>query len=190
MRWARSIALSTAIWATGAIVGAWAVGHAKTLATDRSAPEAPLDAALLDPAGDPGGASLYFGILGRNLAVYLWLLCGVASAGLSTVAVLAFNGVALGQTAAVAIELGMSTETMLWLLLPHGTPEFGAFLVAGAIGLQGPGLLRDWFNNGRAGGVLTALWRPAVAGALALVAAAGIETGLTVPLAQSMQGVR
>lgn len=178
------------IWATGTVAGAWAIGHVKAPATPPPAYQPTEHPALLDPPSDHGEASLYFGILGRNLAVYLWLLCGVVSAGLSTVAVLAFNGVALGQTAAISIELGMSTETMLWLLLPHGIPELGAFLVAGAIGMQGPRLLRDWFHNGRATRVLTALWRPAVVGGFALAAAAGIETGLTVPMAQSMQGVR
>lgn len=126
----------------------------------------------------------YVGILGRNLAVYLWLLCGLASGGLTTIGVLFFNGMLLGHTTAAAIGMGMPPVRLAWLLLPHGIPEIATFLVGGAIGLRGTRLLAGWATGTFGWGPLRHLWVPATVGCPVLAAAAAVEVGVTVPLAE------
>ena len=111
-RWALAFALAATVWAagTGAGVlvaeraGAWTFEHA----------DGALDAAALEevepdrdsdrnsdrgaaPAQPSKGAVFLF-ILGRNTAVYLWLLTGLLSAGAVTFVVLLYNGIQLGLT--------------------------------------------------------------------------------------------
>ena len=176
VKWTWGLAVSIAIWAAGSALGGWTMQageHAAAAVEPASGVQAP---AQPPPCG-------YGCILGRNLAVYVWLLCGLVSGGLTTVAVLAFNGVVLGQIVNGALDLGMSSATVARLVLPHGVPELAAFAVAGAIGLQGASLLRAWLHDLQGAETLNAVWRPALVGALLLPVAAGIEVGVTVPLA-------
>jgi len=180
--WIRNIAVALALWVGGATLG---FGVATQIAP--TAVEALPKAATAANASGPTGRELYFGILGRNLAVYVWLLCGVVSLGISTVAVTLFNGIHLGQTIALAAIAGTSATSVAWLILPHGVLEVSAFLVAAALGMLGPGLAHVWLSNdGRLGEKcrqLARLWPIATLGAVALVVAAGVETYITVPLA-------
>ena len=181
---------SAVIWGAGTVGGGWVTAQVDQFAVPDAVNLAAAGQASPDEQRNFAPHSLYAGILGRNLAVYLWLSIGVFSAGLTTMAILAFNGFALGQAATAATKLGMPIETVFKLLLPHGVPELGAFLIAGAIGLQGPALLRAWWRNERTGKLLGRLWRPVLFGALMLAVAAGIEVWVTLPLARSMASAR
>ena len=184
--WIRNLAIALAMWAGGATLGfgyANHVAHASFDVPTEASAEAPTSAG-------PAGRELYFGILGRNLAVYAWLLCGLVSLGVSTVVVTLFNGIHLGQTVALAGAAGASGSSVAWLILPHGVLEVSAFLVAAALGILGPRLARAWLSNeGHVAAEcrqLGRLWPIATLGAVALVIAAGIETYITVPLAESL----
>ena len=182
--WTPRLVLAVAIWAAGTVAGVSAIESLP----NRDNPISVVPA----PGGEPPRAhstrSLYARILGRNLAVYLWLLSGLVTGGLTTVAVLLFNGALFGATTSGAAAVGMAPERIVWLLIPHGVPEIGTFLVAGAIGLQGPRLLADCMNGQRVGSRLSGVAYPATLGALVLVGAAAIEVGVTVPLADRMTG--
>ena len=179
-----------AIWGMGTATGYWATAPIDKPGTNTAitlqAPEKPPE----NGHRNYTSFSLYGWILGRNLAVYMWLLIGVLSSGLTTVAVLAFNGVALGQHVAIAMQLGLPFDSVALLLLPHGVPELGAFFLAGAIGLQGPRLLQVWWWNGRSDNALGEMLRPALLGAVVLAAAAGIEVGVTLPLARTVASLQ
>ena len=175
--------MSTAIWMAGTGVGIWAVPQGPI------APDPPQVASWKETRSGSDTRTeehfrLYAGILGRNLAVYLWLLCGLVSGGLTTLAVLAFNGVLFGHTTGAAIGMGMPAVHVAWLLLPHGIPEIGTFLVAGAIGVRGARLVTRWMAGAHVPGTFRVLWRPAAWGTLVLAAAAAIEVRVTVPLAE------
>lgn len=180
-KWTWGLVASSAIWGAGTALGVQLVPDAQP------SPDTSPVQALLPPSTDlsaPGEPDcLYVHILARNLAVYAWLLCGLVSGGLTTLGVLFFNGVLLGQTTAAAIGMGMSPGRLAWLLLPHGIPEVGTFLIAGAMGLRGAKLLVHWMTGMGDPHALRGLWAPARVGCLALVAAAAIEVGVTVPLA-------
>lgn len=183
--WIRNIAVALALWVGGATLGFGVAAQVAPNAVE-SLPKA-ATAATANASG-PTGRELYFGILGRNLAVYVWLLCGVVSLGISTVAVTLFNGIHLGQTIALAAMAGTSATSVAWLILPHGVLEVSAFLVAAALGMLGPRLAHAWLSNdGRLGAKcrrLARLWPIATLGAATLVVAAGVETYVTVPLAE------
>lgn len=88
-------------------------------------------------------------ILTTNVVVFVLLLAGAVTGGLSTVAVLMTSGFALGSVAGAALDAGTPVTTLLALLLPHGIPEVAALLMGGAVGLGG---LRTWVME-REGGV-------------------------------------
>lgn len=181
--WVGRLTMSAAIWMAGTGVGIWAVPQGPV---EPSPPQVAswTEARSGSDAGTEEHLELYAGILGRNLAVYLWLLCGLVSGGLTTLAVLAFNGVLFGHTTGAAIGMGMPAVHVAWLLLPHGIPEIGTFLVAGAIGVRGTQLVARWMAGTHVPGTFGALWRPAAWGALVLAGAAAIEVRVTVPLAE------
>ena len=179
--WTCGLLASSLIWGAGTALGLRIVPDGQH-ATEPSQPQ--VVRARRDHSSAPVEASRqYMGILGRNLAVYLWLLCGLASGGLTTLGVLFFNGVLLGHTTAAALGMGMPPGRLAWLLLPHGIPEIGTFLVGGAIGLQGTTLLARWIAGISNRGPLGRLWLPAAVGCPILAGAAAIEVRLTVPLA-------
>ncbi len=184
--WLQAISLSAAIWAAGTVAG-FALGSASTTL---SAPHGPQTLSTsqsldrMDARQDKGRLSL--GLLGRNVAVYVWLLAGVVCAGMSTIVVLAFNGLLMGQMISVGQAIGAPLPVAAWLFLPHGVLEVGALLLAGAIGLQGPGLLMAWIHGRPAPYRTAGLGAAAVAGIAALGFAAAIEAYLTVPIARAM----
>lgn len=186
--WIRNLTIALAMWAGGASLGFGYSNHVAAASFD-----VPMEAGTeTAKSTSPTDRELYFGILGRNLAVYAWLLCGLVSLGISTVVVTLFNGIYLGQTLALAGATGVSATSVAWLILPHGVLEVSAFLIAAALGILGPRLARAWLSSGDHIGAecrrLVRLWPVAALGALALVVAAGIETYVTVPLAEA-QGV-
>ena len=186
--WTMGLVAATLIWSTGAVAGVAAtvqpmstlVAAAETGARPERVPEA--------RRRDEPPARLCIGIFGRNLAVYLWLLCGLVSCGLTTLGVLAFNGVALGQIAGFAVGAGMAMQHFALLTLPHLIPELGAFLLAGAIGLRGPALLSAWFEGTFSRAPLAGVLRPAGYGVVMIAIAAVIEAYVTVPMAQAGTG--
>ena len=184
--WTWGVAAAVAIWATGAaagtVVATQALGPLVSEGTASQSIEKVVEAKTTDEVPP---RRLYLGIAGRNLSVYIWLLCGLVSGGLTTIALLAFNGVALGQVAGFALGAGMPVERLALLTLPHAVPEIGAFLLAGAIGLRGPTLLSAWLDGAFSPAPFTAIWRPAAWGAAVIVAAAAIETFVTVPIAKA-----
>ena len=115
------------------------------------------------------------------------MLAGLLSAGAITFLVLLFNGIFLGQTVGFAVWHGISPSTIGDLLLPHGVLEMGTFCIAGAVGFQGPRLLREWSRHGWA--IVKALRLGVVLafGVAALAVAAGVET---VVVADSVRALR
>ena len=189
-QWIRNLAIALALWAAGTLLGYGVATHVAATSAD-ALPKA-TTATTPNAHSPPVGRELYFGILGRNLAVYAWLLCGLVSLGISAVVVTLFNGIHLGQTLGLAATAGTPATSIAWLLLPHGVLEVCAFLVAAALGILGMRLARAWLSNDPRLGAecrrLARLWPVACLGAAALAVAAGIETYVTVPLAES-QGV-
>ena len=185
--WIRNLAVVLSLWAGGTTLGFGFTAHVAP--TSDAAPRAAVTEAV--GGSRPVGRDLFFGILGRNLAVYAWLLCGLVSLGISTVVVTAFNGILLGQTLAIASAGGTSAGSIAWLILPHGLLEVSAFVVAAALGILGPRLARAWLSNEARLKAecrqLVRLWPIASVGAAALMVAAGIETYVTLPLAQSLE---
>ncbi len=184
-RWTRGLVAATSIWVAGAVAGVATAAQPMSTLVAAEAPGERLEGFAEARRQDIPPARLCIGIFGRNLAVYLWLLCGLISCGLTTVALLAFNGVALGQIAGLALGAGMPLERLALLTLPHLIPEIGAFLLAGAIGLRGPALLSAWFRGTFGGAPLAGVLRPAAGGIVCIAIAAAIEVYVTVAIAQA-----
>ena len=193
-RWALAFALAATVWAagTGAGVlvaeraGAWTFEHADgaldAAALEEVEPDRDSDSGAA-PAQPSKGAVFLF-ILGRNTAVYLWLLTGLLSAGAVTFVVLLYNGIQLGLTIGFAQQAGMPAGVMTDLLLTHGVLELGAFFVAGAVGFQGFRLATGWSRLGRASFSALRLGTVLLFGLCALTGAAAIETFVTPQLAR------
>ncbi len=184
--WLRAFSLSAAIWAAGTAAGL-GLGSAFTpvpVSEGRQTLSATQSLDGMDARQDKG--RLCLGILGRNVSVYLWLLVGVLCAGMSTIVVLAFNGFLMGQLIGLGQAMGAPLHVAAWLFLPHGVLEVGALLLAGAIGLQGPGLLMAWIHGRPTPYRAMGLGAVAMAGIGALAGASAIEAYLTVPLARAM----
>ena len=183
--WTRGLVAATLIWSTGAVAGVAVAAQPVSVLVAAKGPGERLERVAEARRQDMPPARLCIGIFGRNLTVYLWLLCGLISCGLTTVALLAFNGVALGQIAGVALGAGMPMERFALLTLPHLIPEIGAFLLAGAIGLRGPALLSAWFRGTFSGAPLAGVLRPATGGIVVIAIAAVIEVYVTVAIARA-----
>ncbi len=187
--WTLGLLAAALIWGIGMIAGvAVAAQPMRTLVAAEELDqglERVVEARERAHAQEASSARLCIGILGRNLAVYVWLLCGLVSGGLTTVALLAFNGVALGQVGGFALGAGMPIGDLALLTLPHAIPEVGAFLLAGAVGLRGPALLSAWFKGASSRALLTGVSVPVAGGTLAIAAAAVIEVFVTVPIARA-----
>ena len=186
--WIRGLVASAAIWGTGAVAGVAVAAQTVGALVAAEAPDQRLERVVDARTREAPSTRLCIGIFGRNLAVYLWLLCGLVSCGLTTAALLAFNGVALGQIAGFALGAGMPIERLALLTLPHAIPELGAFLLAGAVGLRGPAVLSAWFNGASGRAALAGVWRPAAWGVLVIAVAAAIEVFVTVPIARAGVG--
>ena len=187
-RWTLGLVVAASIWGAGAVAGVAVAAQPMSALVAADALgvglERVVEARERAREQDASPARLCIGILGRNLSVYLWLLCGLVSGGLTTLALLAFNGVALGQVAGFALGAGMSIGDLALLTLPHGIPELGAFLLAGAVGLRGAALLSAWFKGMSSRELLADVPGPVAAGILVIAAAAVIEVFVTVPIAR------
>ena len=186
--WIRGLAAAAAIWGTGAVAGGAVAAQTIEALVAAERPNQRLERVVDAGKPETPPTRLYIGIFGRNLSVYLWLLCGLVSGGLTTVALLAFNGVALGQIAGFALGAGMPVKHLALLTLPHAVPELGAFLLAGAVGLRGPALLSAWFSGTSGRAPLAGVLRPAAWGVFVIAVAAAIEVFVTVPIAQAGAG--
>ena len=197
-RWALAFALAATVWAAGTGAGVLVAERAGEWTLEHA--DGALDAAALEevepdrdsdrnsdrgaaPAQPSKGAVFLF-ILGRNTAVYLWLLTGLLSAGAVTFVVLLYNGIQLGLTIGFAQQAGMPAGVMTDLLLTHGVLELGAFFVAGAVGFQGFRLATGWSRMGRASFSALRLGTVLLFGLCALTGAAAIETFVTPQLAR------
>ncbi len=199
-RWALAFALAATVWAagTGAGVlvaeraGEWTLEHADgaldTAALEEVEPGRESDSDRNSDRGaapaQPSKGAVFLFILGRNTAVYLWLLTGLLSAGAVTFVVLLYNGIQLGLTIGFAQQAGMPAGVMTDLLLTHGVLELGAFFVAGAVGFQGFRLATGWSRMGRASFSALRLGTVLLFGLCALTGAAAIETFVTPQLAR------
>ena len=190
VRWALAFALAAAVWAagTGAGVlfveraGEWTLDHAGGAFHASALEEAERDR---DPTpAQPSAGALFLFILGRNTAVYLWLLAGLLSAGAVTLVVLFYNGMQLGLTMGFAQQAGMPAGAMTDLLLTHGVLELGAFFVAGAVGFQGVRLAAEWMRSRHVSFTALHLGTTLLFGLCALTGAAAIETFVTPRLVQ------
>ncbi len=125
----------------------------------------------------PPPGPLFAKIAGRNLTVLAFLLSGLFTFGLMSAAVLAYNGFALGGLIRNSLAMGMEPNVLAGLILPHGVLELTAFVLAGAIGLQGWSMGRNAIRSGRWEfvGVRTAT----VVSAASVMAAAVIESTIT-----------
>ena len=190
--WVRAFALAGLVWLGGMAIGFWVVDWASGLPAEMiELPQELLRNADVVKAANAEHAiaeksplHVFLFILGRNLGVYLWLLAGLLSAGAITFLVLLFNGIILGQTVGLAVWHGISPGTIGDLLLPHGVLELGTFCIAGAVGFQGPRLLREWSRHGWAAVKALRLGVVLAFGAAALMVAAGVEAVLVKDLAQ------
>lgn len=184
LRWVSAFALAAVVWSAGLVAGHAVAAKAETviLTAAEQAALAAASPALEQPREQPMEArskwATFVYILGRNSAVYIWLLAGLCSVGAVTFAVLAYNGVQLGITIGLALQAGVPGGQLVDLLLPHGVLEMGAFFIAGAVGFQGA-RLGAWSRHGwdfvkslRLGSVL-------VFGLAALTCAAAVEAFVT-----------
>ena len=205
LNWTGAFALSWSIWLGGAAFGFALVEWTKGLPIEL--PESPsvgVDAARPAAAGStaagigqerpPAGEAdsfldLFLLILGRNLAVYVWLLTGLVSAGATTFAVLLYNGVGLGQVIGFAAWLGLPAGAIADLLLPHGMLELGAFCIGGAVGFQGFRLALGAHRPSWESVKALRLGLVLAFGVCALALAAAVEASVTAELAAS-HGVR
>ncbi len=168
------------------LLSGMAMGHAFA-AWIAALPVSPLPEAVpveaTGRADDRAGWQLFAFILRNNLAVYVLLLFGLVSAGSVSFVVLLGNGIAIGQVIGFARSAGMSNDTLVDLLLPHGVLELGTLCIAGAVGLQGFRLLLDLSNLGS--GTLKSLRLGLVLGfgLCALTVAAVVEAFVTAELA-------
>ena len=194
-RWALAFGLAAATWAAGMVVGAalaeqagdWAVENAESTLAD--APREETEPAHTSEPAQPSKRNVFLFILGRNTAVYVWLLAGLLSAGAVTFVVLFYNGLQLGLTIALAQQTGMPAAVLTDLLLTHGVLEVGAFFVAAAVGFQGFRLALGWAQARRESLKPLRLGWVLLFGLCALTGAAAIETLVTPQLMRFHAGL-
>jgi uncharacterized membrane protein SpoIIM required for sporulation len=93
---------------------------------------------VLRPEGERAPVGL---LISRNGRVWLLLCLGATTAGLLAVPGLVGLGAQLGAQLAAIHASDIHHRLVLAALLPHGIAEFCAFILAGGVGLSGPGLL-------------------------------------------------
>lgn len=186
-RWASAFVLAALVWAGGTAAGigiANRIEHMALADADHARAPAPPpqdagEAAAAEQARGGADATVFWFILGRNSAVYIWLLFGLLSAGTVTFVVLLYNGIQLGFTIGFALQSGMGGGVLADLLLTHGVLELGAFFVAGAVGFQGFRLARGWLGGRRESVKALRLGLVLLFGACALTSSAAIEAFIT-----------
>ena len=189
-RWAFAFGLAAATWAAGMVAGAAVAERAADWTVEDADPalaQAAMEQTEPTQIGEqtqPSKGRVFLFILGRNTAVYIWLLAGLLSAGAVTFVVLFYNGLQLGLTIALAQQAGVPTGAVTDLLLTHGVLEVGAFFVAAAVGFQGFRLALGWARARRESLKTLRLAWVLLFGLCALTGAAAIETLVTPQLAR------
>lgn len=181
--WIRNVAIAVAISCAAGVGGSW-FAHLYGGDVKQDMPFS-AQAFLEDFEEKPDLARLSAGIFARNLAVYVLLLGGIISGGLTTAFTLAFNGFMLGQMFGFASVTGVPVSAALWLIAPHGVLELSLLLLAAAIGLQGPAAALVWTKGQRLSWQSRRVWRTALIGVPLLGVAAAIEGYLTIPIAKA-----
>jgi uncharacterized membrane protein SpoIIM required for sporulation len=176
----RNLALASGLWVAGMLAGG--LGVLLTTSSDGGA------AVDVLPRTSVTAASAFVGILGRNLAVYTALVGGLLCAGITSVALLLYNGVLLGGTLVLAWLVGVAPERIFLALAPHAVLELPALILGGSIGLMGASEFRRWIRDRGTlsiprDGRLAVL---ALAGALALVIAAAIEAWVSLAASSAL----
>ncbi len=181
--WIRNLAIALALAGIAAVGGSRLAAQQAGLAEKEVKP---ISAQTFLDEAEPveNRTQLSIGIFAHNLAVYLLLLAGLVSGGLTTVFTVAFNGFMLGQMFGFASLGGAPMSAAIWLVAPHGALELSLLLFAAAIGLQGPAAAIAWAAGKRLPHSRR-IWRMALAGVPLLAVAATIEGYLTVPLARA-----
>ncbi len=181
--WIRNLAIALALAAAAAVGGSGFAQQYANLA-DEAAQPISAQAFLEEAETTENRTQLSIGIFAHNLAVYLLLLAGLVSGGLTTVFTVAFNGFMLGQMFGFASAAGAPMSAAVWLVAPHGILELSLLLLAAAIGFQGPAAALAWAAGKRLPHARR-IWRTALVGVPLLAVAATIEGYLTVPLARA-----
>jgi len=148
----RAFALSVAITLAGCLFGAFAVA----LDPDAKAVITPFPHLLQDPAKRVAdeekavddrleGAKSAFSaqLMTHNIRVALLVLALGMTFGVGTTIMLFYNGVILGAIALDYVRAGQTTFLLGWLL-PHGSIEIPAILIAGQAGFLLAGALIGW----------------------------------------------
>lgn len=151
-RHVRAFGLSVAITLVGCLFGALAVAldpEAKDvlipfshLHGDPSKRVAREESAKSDRLSDVK-SSFSAQLMTHNTQVSLMVLALGMTWGVGTTVLLFYNGVILGAVALDYMQAGQSTFLLGWLL-PHGTIEIPAILIAGQAGLMLAGALIGW----------------------------------------------
>jgi uncharacterized membrane protein SpoIIM required for sporulation len=176
----RSLAVAVALWLLSTVAGFWLVSSIG--GTTAAAIPIPMPI----PQGHPPIASsdAFIGILARNLAVFVGLLLGLVTAGISAAALLCFNGIVFGRILAVARLAGLSAADMAQAVVPHAVLEIPGLMIGGGIGLLGFPLFCRWVHGrapiSRAGRFNRLLARLALLGVLLLGIAAALEAWISV----------
>lgn len=173
MRLRNELCVAGGVWllglAGGAVVGAG------------NAPNGPVHAEPSPPAQVPSPPRLFLQIAARNVTVFVILLTGLFTAGVSATLLLAWNGIGLGLLVGAAWSAGRDAVVLAALLVPHGVAETVALAIAGAVGMRGWRIARRALRTGDPGlgHELVGLGRPIGFGMLVLLCAAAIESTVT-----------
>lgn len=151
-RHARAFWLATAITMAGAVFGGFAIAldpeskqvivpfsHLLGSPADRVAKEESVTSDRLSEAKTTFSASL----MTNNTRVAILALALGMTWGLGTGILLFYNGVIVGAIVVDYVQAGQSTFLLGWLL-PHGSIEIPAILIAGQAGLMLAGALIGW----------------------------------------------
>lgn len=183
VNWVSYLAVATAVLCAAIAAGVkLAVPEHTSARTDTPPVAAKMFLDRVEPKGQR--VRLCFAIFMRNLMVYALLLSGLASAGITSISLLAFNGLALGELFGGAHASGVPLSLLMATTLPHAIPEFSAFLLAAAIGFRGPALFAAWLRGALSLDDVSKLWPVISAGACIIAAAAFVEAYWTIPIAR------
>jgi uncharacterized membrane protein SpoIIM required for sporulation len=129
--------------------------------------------------GHPLKGAFYF--THNSQVAFLCFALG-ASFGVGTVLLMLFNGILLGATAAVVVQVGAPRALLSWLL-PHAVIELSAILIAAAGGFQmAAAMLRPgWRTRSAALAEAARSALPLALGASVLLIVAGIAEGWIAP---------
>ncbi|QXC61387.1 stage II sporulation protein M [Aquihabitans sp. G128] len=127
-------ALLIGVWSNADPAGAARVAEVSPLTRGLSddGPRDPDTQKVTDPTVNTGFSAQIFT---NNARVALVAFAGGLSAGVLTIASLAFNGLVLGLVAGIAVQ-GGNGDSLWRLVVPHGVLELSLIVVSGAAGLR------------------------------------------------------